>query len=62
MNMDDNFMDFEEPEAVEEEQKNNKTKIIIIAAVAVVLCCCCAFLISGYFVWGDPLAEMLGLI
>jgi hypothetical protein len=36
----------------------NRTLIIAIVIV-LLLCCCCLFLVSGYFVWGDPLVEFL---
>jgi fatty acid desaturase len=58
MNMDDNYLDFEEPTP---EKKDNK-KVIIIAAVAIVLCCCCAFVLSGYLWWGDMLMDALGFL
>jgi hypothetical protein len=57
MNLDDNYLDFEEP--TPEKGKDN-TKILIAVAVGVVLCCCCAFVLSGWFWWGDLLVEALG--
>lgn len=42
---------------------NRNRNVIIAIVVVLLLCCCCAiFLASGWFVWGDPLAEMLGLL
>lgn len=43
------------------ENKNQRT-IIIAVIVVLLLCCLCAFVLSGYFVWGDPLMEYLGVI
>ncbi len=40
--------------------KQNRTLIIAIVVV-LLLCCCCVFLASGWYVWGDPLVEFLGL-
>jgi hypothetical protein len=37
----------------------NRRRNMMIAAVVIIIACCCLFLLSGYFVWGDPLLEYL---
>ncbi len=41
------------------DQKKRRRNTIIILVILLLLCCCCAFLLSGYYVWGDPLLEYL---
>jgi len=36
-----------------------RRRTIIIVILILLLCCCCAFLITGYFYWGDPLLNFL---
>ena len=38
----------------------NRT-LIIAVVIVLLLCCCCVFMASGWFVWGDPLVDFLGL-
>lgn len=59
MNMDESYLEFEEP--TPEKEKDNTKKIIAIVAL-VLLFCCCGFVLSGWFVWGDPLMRLLGLL
>jgi hypothetical protein len=38
--------------------KRRRNRIIAMVVILVV-CCCCAFLVSGWFYWGDPLLDFL---
>lgn len=40
-------------------KKEGRRRTIIIVAILILLCCCIAFLLSGYFIWGDLLLEFL---
>ena len=56
MNMDDNYLDFEEP--TPEKEKDNKKGIIIAAVGVVLLCCCC--IVGGYLFYQylvDPVVD-----
>jgi pSer/pThr/pTyr-binding forkhead associated (FHA) protein len=39
--------------------RNGRRRTILIVLIVLLLCCCCAFLVSGYFYWGDPLLDLL---
>ena len=43
------------------EVRQNRTLLIAIVIVLVLACCCIAFAATGWFIWGDSLAEFLGL-
>ncbi len=42
-------------------QESSNRNLIIAVVVVLLICCCLALAISGWFYWGDPLAEALGL-
>ena len=43
------------------EVRQNRKLLIAIAIVLLLACCCIAFALSGWYIWGDPLADFLGL-
>ncbi|MCP4426950.1 MAG: FHA domain-containing protein [Chloroflexi bacterium] len=47
------------PPADGEAARKKKRNTIILAVALVLLCCCCIFPLSGWFIWGDPLLDLL---
>lgn len=45
------------PADANREQRRRNT--IIATVILLILCCCCAFPLSGWYIWGDPLLELL---
>lgn len=41
--------------------KRRRTITWVIAALLLLMLCCCAFVLSAWFIWGDPLMEALGV-
>jgi pSer/pThr/pTyr-binding forkhead associated (FHA) protein len=41
-------------------RSNRNRNLLLIVLVLLLLCCCC-FILSGYYLWGDPLLEFFGL-
>lgn len=45
------------PADANRDQRRRNT--IIAAVILLILCCCCALPLSGWYIWGDPLLELL---
>lgn len=43
------------------DQKRRRVITWIVVSLLLIICCCCAFLLSAYYLWGDPLMEALGV-
>jgi predicted component of type VI protein secretion system len=41
------------------EGANHRNRNIIVAIIVLLLLCCCCFLLTGYYVWGDPLYDFV---
>ena len=45
------------PAGANRDQRRRNT--IIATVILFILCCCCALPLSGWYIWGDPLLELL---
>lgn len=45
--------------AADDVDGGRRRRRIIILLIVLLILCCCAFLVTGWFVWGDPLLDFL---
>ena len=42
------------------DEKRKRTVTWVIVTILLIICCCCAFVLSAWYIWGDPLMHSLG--